>query len=109
MDGAHDVCRIRLHRMLISVADDGLGRHVDHNLRLRLAERLHQMIQIAHIAPDAAHFRFQPRQGKEARLGWRLQRIPRHLRPGVEQHAAQPASLESRMSRYQHAPVAVKG
>ena len=52
---AHDVCSVGHHRFPVGKADNGLGRHVQHEFRLRLAEHLHKMSQIPDIARHGTH------------------------------------------------------
>ncbi len=106
VDGAHDVRRIGLDRVPITLAHQGLGRHVDHDLRSVLDHGLLHGRQIADIAIDIDHEFGKPGDVEKASCLARAKAEADD--PGAErqQPQRQPCALEASVPRDQNGLVA---
>lgn len=55
VDGAHDVDGVRQHGIAQRAPDDGLRGQMEHDLRLRIAERVAHGAAVAHVDGELAH------------------------------------------------------
>ena len=93
--GAHDVRGVGLHRVVVGVAHQGLGRQVQHDLGSRgLHGGLHGG-QVTDIADDRGHAFGNAGLRKQTGLGGGGQGVACDLRSHLLQPERQPASLEA--------------
>ena len=102
MDRSHHIGFIGVHRVLVGIPYNGLGRQVEHNLRPGLLEGLLQMFQIPHIPDHAGKPGADAGDFKQAGIRRRIQTVPGHLRTCQGQDTAQPGTFKSRMTGDQH-------
>src|SRR3954463_5677716 len=69
MDRAHHVCCIRLNRFGIRQADQRLRGHVDHDFRIRIAQRLRQRCRIANVAHHVVYILVHSGRTKDTVFG----------------------------------------
>jgi len=95
VNGAHDVGGVGLDRAAIGLAHQGLGGHVDDDVRLGLLQGGPQGEQIADVGDVAGDALPYPGQFEQAGPGIRRQRVPRDLGAELAQPERQPTALEA--------------
>ena len=100
--GAHDVDFVGFPGIAVALPDNGLGRQMEYDLRLRFGKDLHQTVKIPHIRPDVGDPLPEAGQFPEIRLCGGIQAAAGDDGPRVHQHPAEPAALEAGVPGDQH-------
>ena len=104
----HDICLIGIHRILIRIPDNGLGRQMKHNLRPHPFKHVPKPLKVTDIADHTVHPVLQPGNLKQAGIRRRFKGIPRHPGPGKCQYPAKPGPLKPGMPRHKHPFISIK-